>query len=119
LSSLLPFQQQYIRNMAATGTDGTSIYYSSAVSSIFDGHGAVASVILDRTALSVDQQGVTGNSLLMWAAYFGQTAVVQDLIKRGANAALVNVDGDTAITLARKQGHFDVATLLLAYSGNG
>jgi ankyrin repeat protein len=89
------------------------------VSSIFDGHGAVASVILDRTALSVDQQGVTGNSLLMWAAYFGQTAVVKDLIKRGANAALVNVHGDTAITLARKQGHFDIATLLLAYSGNG
>jgi ankyrin repeat protein len=55
----------------------------------------------------------------MWAAYFGQTAVVQDLIKRGANAALVNVDGDTAITLARRQGHFDIATLLLAYSGNG
>ena len=104
--------------MAATGVDGTSIFYSSAVSSIFDGHGAVASVILDRTALSLDQQGVTGNSLLMWAAYFGQLAVAQDLLKRGANTALVNVDGDTAVTLARKQGYFDIVTLLMAYSGN-
>ena len=110
--------EQYIRNMGPAGDAGTNVFYTASVSSVFDGMANVVGVILDKSSLQVDQQGITGNSLLMWAAYFGQTAIVKNLIKRNANALLKNNDGDTAITLARKQGYSDIVTLLRTYQGS-
>jgi hypothetical protein len=104
--------EKFIREMGVAGDAGTNVFYTAAVSSIFDGMGTVAKTILDRTTLQLDKQGVTGNTLLIWASLFGQTGIVSELLRRGANVNVVNNDGDTAITLARKQGYSDIVTLL-------
>lgn len=110
--------EKFIRDMGTDGDAGTNVFYTATVSSIFDGMGGVASAILDRSDLQLDKQGVTGNSLLMWASMFGQTEIVSNLLIRGADAKLVNNDGETAITLARKQGFSDIVTLLRTYTGS-
>lgn len=110
--------EKFIRDMGTDGDAGTNVFYTATVSSIFDGMGGVASTILDRSDLQLDKQGVTGNSLLMWASIFGQKEIVSNLLTRGADAKLVNNDGETAITLARKQGFSDIVTLLRTYAGS-
>jgi ankyrin repeat protein len=96
---------------------GTNILYTTAVSSIFDGYQKIADVILDKTSLELDAQGSTGNTLLMWSAYFGKIDSVKALIARGANVNLVNNEGDTAITLAAKRGFREIVSILKAYRG--
>lgn len=110
--------EKFIREMGVEGDAGSNVFYTATVSSIFDGMGMVVKTILDRTSLQLDKQGVTGNTLLMWASLFGQTEVVGELLTRGANVNVVNNDGDTAITMARKQGYSDIVTLLRTYIGS-
>ncbi len=110
--------EKFIREMGVEGDAGSNVFYTATVSSIFDGMGPVVRTILDRTALQLDKQGVTGNTLLMWASLFGQTEIVSELLTRGADVTVVNNDGDTAITLARKQGFSNIVTLLRTYIGS-
>jgi ankyrin repeat protein len=49
---------------------------------------------------------------LMWAAAEGQLDSVKLLLKHGADAALKDVDGDTAETFAAARGHTAIAALL-------
>ena len=53
---------------------------------------------------------------LMYAAAEGQLEVVRLLLDHGADAALKDVDGDTAETFARNNGHTEVADLILSSS---
>lgn len=89
--------------------------YTAVVNSIFDGYDNVAKTIVERTNLSLDTQGKVGNTLLMWAAYFGNLNIVQELIKKGANVNIVNMEGDNAISLATKKGYREIASLLRTY----
>ena len=106
-----------MRKVGSDGLSGTNMLYTAAVSSVFDGFTKLTDVILDKTALELNAQGTTGNTLLMWAAYFGKIDTVNGLIQRGADVNLVNNDGDTAISLAAKKGHRDVVALLRKYRG--
>lgn len=49
---------------------------------------------------------------LMNAAAEGQMEVVKILLERGADATLVDVDGDSAESFAKKKGHNEVASYL-------
>jgi ankyrin repeat protein len=49
---------------------------------------------------------------LMWAAAEGQIENVKLLLKHGADAALKDVDGDTAESFAAKNGHTAIVALL-------
>jgi ankyrin repeat protein len=49
---------------------------------------------------------------LMYAAAEGQLEVVEILLEYGADAALRDVDGDTAETFARNNGHTEVADVI-------
>jgi ankyrin repeat protein len=75
----------------------------------------VAEVLLTKTSLPIDHQGRTGNTALMFAAQWGQTASVEYLLKASADVTLTNANGDTALSLAMKNGHRDIAVLLRAY----
>lgn len=72
-------------------------------------------VILTKTSASVDSTGHHGNNLLLYASMWGQYDVVEYLLKKGADVSIRNEDNDSALTLARKHGHRDVAVLLREY----
>ena len=48
---------------------------------------------------------------LMYAAYFGHTKIVEDLLRRGADAS-VTLEGWDARAMAKSQGHDAIATIL-------
>lgn len=69
-------------------------------------------LLLDAGA-DVDAQGtLEGFTALMTAAAEGQLEVVELLLERGADPSLEDVDGDTALSFARRNGHAEVADLL-------
>jgi hypothetical protein len=72
-------------------------------------------VILTKTGASVNSAGHHGNNLLLYAATWGQYDVVEYLLKNNADVNIRNEDNDSALTLARKNGHSDVAVLLRQY----
>jgi ankyrin repeat protein len=53
-----------------------------------------------------------GQTALMMAALFGRSDVVRLLIAHGANSALKDNAGNTAVGRARQQGNPEMATLL-------
>jgi len=89
--------------------------YTATVTAIFKGSAVVTDVILSRTNLDINLQGVTGNTPLMWAALWGQYAVASSLLKQGADTSLTNNDGLDALQLAAKNGKRDVVKLLRSY----
>jgi ankyrin repeat protein len=69
-------------------------------------------VLLDAGA-EIDIQGtLEGFTALMTAAAEGQTEVVRLLLERGADPTLKDVDGDTALSFARQNGHTAVVERL-------
>ena len=57
-----------------------------------------------------------GGTALMAAAWAGQAACVQALLKAGANTELLDRDGRTALQWAEVQGHTLITTLILKYA---
>ena len=55
---------------------------------------------------------MTTPTALMMSALFGRTDVVRLLIAHGANAALKDNAGNTAVGLAQQQGNAEMVTLL-------
>lgn len=49
---------------------------------------------------------------LMWAASEGQAEIVKLLLKHKADVTLMDIDGDTAESFARKKGHTEIAEIL-------
>jgi len=86
--------------------------YTSMVAAIFSGNQGIADVILQKTDLAVNSQGVTGNSALMFAAKWGQYDLAEYLLQNAADVTLTNTDGDTALSLAMKGGHRTIVNLL-------
>jgi ankyrin repeat protein len=51
----------------------------------------------------------------MWAAFFGQYSIAETLLQLGADFKVTNKDGDTALSLAGKQGYRTIVNLLRQY----
>lgn len=69
-------------------------------------------LLLDSGA-EIDVQGtLEGFTALMTAAAEGQVEVAQLLLERGADPAIEDVDGDTALSFAKQNGHSAVVELL-------
>ncbi|MFH1116297.1 MAG: ankyrin repeat domain-containing protein, partial [Pseudomonadota bacterium] len=61
---------------------------------------------------NVNARNETGKTAVMFAASEGQPEVVETLLKAGADPDLKDKDGDTAASLAKKKGHYDVVSIL-------
>ncbi len=69
-------------------------------------------LLLENKADPDVQDSGEGWTALMFAAGEGLAEVVQVLLEHGADRALKDVDGDTALDFARKNGHMFVVRLL-------
>jgi ankyrin repeat protein len=71
-------------------------------------------VLLDAGA-NVNQMGTEHHfTPLMLSAYNGNIAIVQELIRRGADVSLLDKNGNSAIDKAATNGHLDVVKMLIA-----
>lgn len=69
---------------------------------------------ISQTVLNtIDKEG---NSLLHLAAINGSLYFVKQLLKRGANIFSQNIDGDSPLHLAVKQGHYNIVEEMLGIS---
>jgi ankyrin repeat protein len=92
--------------------------YTAAAAGIYKGHTEVVRLLLEQAGLGIDDQGTaaaTGNSLLMWASIWNSPDVASLLLRAGADTSLVNSEGDTALSLARKRGCQDIVLLLQSH----
>lgn len=60
------------------------------------------------------------NTLLMWACIWGNYEAAEYLVQKAAAAnanllSVTNKNGDTALSLARQNGHRDIVNLLRSY----
>ncbi|KAJ8398213.1 hypothetical protein AAFF_G00430570 [Aldrovandia affinis] len=78
---------------------------------------AALKVHLDKFK-EVDGRSDSGQTALMLAAEQGSLEIVQELIRRGANINLDDVDCWTALISAAKEGHVEVVKELLANNAN-
>lgn len=79
------------------------------------GKGSVGRVVdlLSRGSIDIDQGDPQMATPLMFAAVGGCSAVVRILLGRGANLAIVDDNGCTALHTTAHQGHLDVAVDLI------
>lgn len=59
------------------------------------------------------QEPETGNTALMYASFFGNTAFVKLLLDNGAKIDTINHNRSTALMVASRKGHRDIVRLLL------
>jgi len=75
-------------------------------------HGARVNVIdgADQDKVAVGERA--GTTPLIYAARGGHAEIVRLLLARGADRRLRTADGDTAVDVARRNGHDDIVSLL-------
>jgi hypothetical protein len=83
------------------------------------GYVLVAKLLLDGKyegkGAAIDMQTSDAWTALAWSSYFGREAVVRLLLERGADAALRDSSGRTALYWAHRQDHAAVVALLEAH----
>lgn len=89
--------------------------YTSLAVSIFRSQESMVQVLAERTNVNVNQVGSSGNSLLMFAAMFGQYESAVYFLNKGADYTIVNKLGQTALKLALIHGNWEIARLLESY----
>lgn len=67
---------------------------------------------------NINQLDIEGETRLMKASKYGDTAIVTDLLSNGADVHLANSTGETALILASQAGSNDIVKELLAAGSN-
>uniref|UniRef100_A0A674PI12 Kinase D interacting substrate 220 n=1 Tax=Takifugu rubripes TaxID=31033 RepID=A0A674PI12_TAKRU len=95
----------------------TSLAIQSLFSFVEEDNLAAVKAHLDKFR-DVDSRSDNGQTPLMVAAEQGNLEITQELIKRGANVNLDDVDCWTALISAAKEGHLEVVRELLENNAN-
>lgn len=99
--------QQLIARDADVNKPGwTPLHYAAS-----SGNSAVIELLLDHYAY-IDAASPNGSTPLMMAAMYGSLDAVRALLQAGADPALKNALGLTALHFAYKAGHGDAAALI-------
>ncbi len=77
----------------------------------FKGHVDIARLLLDRGA-DPNRRNRAGQTAIMTAALFNQTAIIALLLERGADPNATDHAGNTAAAVARMQGNTALAEML-------
>ncbi|KAH7124485.1 ankyrin repeat-containing protein [Dactylonectria macrodidyma] len=75
-------------------------------------HHAVVKVLAQRTDVNVNSTSITGRSPLFWPSENGNERIAAILMEAGADSDLVDENGDTAVTVARKNGRRSIVKVL-------
>ena len=73
---------------------------------------AVVKVLVQRADVNVNSISVHGRAPLFWPSYLGYEQVVALMIEAGADLGPVDENGDTAVIVARRNGHGRVVKML-------
>ncbi|KAF2181721.1 ankyrin repeat-containing protein, partial [Zopfia rhizophila CBS 207.26] len=76
------------------------------------GRDEVVMVLAQSTDVDVNSRSITGRSPLFWPSSMGNERIVSILMRAGADPDLVDENGDTAVSVARKNGHERMARIL-------
>jgi ankyrin repeat protein len=76
------------------------------------GHEAVVEVLAQRADVNVNSMSISRRSPLFWPSSEGYERVVAILMEAGADPDLVDENGDTALTVARRNGYEGIAKIL-------
>jgi ankyrin repeat protein len=75
----------------------TALHWAS-----YRGHAKSAKLLLEQPGVKLDETDVSGGTALMAAATNGHANIMEWLLEAGANAAIVDENGETATSLAKK-----------------
>jgi hypothetical protein len=105
----LPAVKWLVERGAALNREGYQ--WSALHYAVFAGHQEVAEWLLQQGA-NVNAQAPNGSSVLMMAAYEGKDALAIRLMEHGADPAIRNENGHTALDWAMKYDHVKVARVI-------
>ncbi|MBB3104584.1 ankyrin repeat domain-containing protein [Azomonas macrocytogenes] len=84
----------------AEDQQGSNVYMGVA----YRGYEGTAKWLLENTGCNINHTNHAGQTALMMASLFGREAIVQLYLQHGADADLVDRQGNTAASLAQGQG---------------
>ena len=108
----------FINNMGVEEATKSNFAYTAVATAILGGYLSVVKTIYDKTNISIDSTGKSGNTALMWASYYGNIDIVQYLLENEADFTVTNNNGETALSLARNSGNDDVVLLLRSHGAS-
>jgi hypothetical protein len=101
----------FIKKLSTT-VGGVEVLNKALVRAAMSDHEEVVRLFVGVDGIDIDATGPGGRTALIWAAIRGNENVVRLLIKAKANLEIQNNEGNTALELAVKHGHADVAQVL-------
>ncbi|HEX5472427.1 MAG TPA: ankyrin repeat domain-containing protein, partial [Lacipirellulaceae bacterium] len=90
------------------GSSGTPLMYAV-------GHMDMIKALVEAGA-NINERSRLGRTPLMWAANDGHIDVIRYLLKKGANPALLDDNGESAAGLAEKNGFKAIAATLRSFN---
>jgi len=72
-------------------------------------HNDVARALLSRNDTDINKANNSGQTPLFYAAFYGNTAIAQDLLELGADYKKADKNGNTPLMAAQKKGHKQTA----------
>ncbi|KAL6886872.1 Pfs, NACHT, and ankyrin domain protein [Trichoderma evansii] len=77
-----------------------------------NGREAIVKNLAQRTDVDVNSMSISGRSPLFWPSWRGYERVVAILMEAGADPRYADMDGNTAVIVAKQNGHERVARIL-------
>lgn len=96
--------------MRPASLDALSIHQLAA-----QGEVSQVSAHLNKDSSLISKQDERGFTLLMWAAAFGEKAMVEFLLDKGADPKTIARERESALTLATSGGYADIVESLLKH----
>jgi Ankyrin repeats (3 copies) len=76
------------------------------------GHKSIVELLVGTEHIDVNSLSISGRSPIFWPSALGMENIVALLIDAGADLSFVDENGDTAASIARREGHMRVVRIL-------
>lgn len=79
-----------------------------------NGHLKVVQILLGTNLVDVNSKGISRRSPIFWAAARGRNGIVRLLLEAGADYTFEDINGDTPLSMAKKNGHDKIAKMMFS-----
>ncbi|ORY58533.1 uncharacterized protein BCR38DRAFT_489446 [Pseudomassariella vexata] len=76
------------------------------------GHKNIVEHLVQRTDIDINSRSISGRPPIFWPSAYGNEDIVKILVGAGADPNVEDIDGETPISMARKNGHITVVEIL-------